>query len=159
MIQFVANYDDLSTDKGYQFRFHCDKCGNGYMSRFHTSKIGLAGSVLRAAGSIFGGWELAASQAHAKTNAARLQVFEKALQQNYANDIDMSADAQIAAPEPRLCAPSTPTCRDCGADVGTAKFCPECGKPTAPAKPHCPSCNLQLEKPAKFCPECGTKVV
>ena len=31
MIQFVNNYDDLSTDKGYQFKFYCVKCGNGYM--------------------------------------------------------------------------------------------------------------------------------
>ncbi len=55
MIQFVANYDDLSTDKGYQFRFHCDKCGNGHMSLYKTSKLGLAGSLLSAASSIFGG--------------------------------------------------------------------------------------------------------
>lgn len=29
LIQFVWNYDDLSTDKGYQVEFHCDKGGNG----------------------------------------------------------------------------------------------------------------------------------
>lgn len=56
MIQFVNNYEDLSTDRGYQFKFHCDKCGNGYMSSFQTSTIGTAGSLLRAAGSFFGGW-------------------------------------------------------------------------------------------------------
>ena len=55
MIQFVANYDDLSTDKGYQFKFHCDKCGNGHMSEYKTSKIGLAGSLLSAASGFFGG--------------------------------------------------------------------------------------------------------
>lgn len=55
MIRFVANYDDLSTDKGYQFKFYCDKCGNGYMSRFQMSVTGTAGSLLRAAGNIFGG--------------------------------------------------------------------------------------------------------
>src|SRR5262249_27791808 len=55
MIQFVGNHDDLSTDKGYQFKFYCDKCRNGYMSRFIPSKVGIAGSVLRAAGSMFGG--------------------------------------------------------------------------------------------------------
>jgi hypothetical protein len=48
MIQFVRNYDDLSTDRGYQFKFYCDKCGNGYMSRFQPSVIGTAGSLLRA---------------------------------------------------------------------------------------------------------------
>ena len=56
LVQFVSNYDDLSTDRGYQFKFHCDKCGNGYMSRFQASTIGTAGSLLRAAGDLFGGW-------------------------------------------------------------------------------------------------------
>ena len=56
MIQFVHNYDDLSTDRGYQFKFHCDKCGNGYMSTFETSVIGAASGLLRAASSFLGGW-------------------------------------------------------------------------------------------------------
>ena len=56
MIQFVSNYEDLSTDKGYQFKFNCDKCGNGFMSRFQPSVTGTAGSLLRAAGGLFGGW-------------------------------------------------------------------------------------------------------
>ncbi|MBL8167330.1 MAG: zinc ribbon domain-containing protein [Acidobacteria bacterium] len=55
LIRFTANYDDLSTDRGFQFRFHCDKCGNGYMTRFQTSMTGVAGDLLRAAGNIFGG--------------------------------------------------------------------------------------------------------
>lgn len=55
LIRFTANHDDLSTDKGYQFKFFCDKCGNGYMSRFQTSVTGMAGSLLRAAGDLFGG--------------------------------------------------------------------------------------------------------
>jgi uncharacterized OB-fold protein len=56
MIQFVANYDDLSTDKGFQFKFHCDQCRNGYMSRFQPNSIGIAGSLLSAASSLFGGF-------------------------------------------------------------------------------------------------------
>ena len=56
MIQFVKNYEDLSTDKGFQFKFYCDKCGNGFMSRFQPSVTGTAGSLLRAAGGLFGGW-------------------------------------------------------------------------------------------------------
>jgi Double zinc ribbon/Prokaryotic RING finger family 2 len=55
LIQFVRNHDDLSTDKGFQFKFYCDKCGNGYMSAFQTSLVGTAGSLLRAAGDVFGG--------------------------------------------------------------------------------------------------------
>jgi hypothetical protein len=55
MIQFVRNYSDLSTDKGYQFRFDCDKCGNGYLSPFESSALGTAAGFLRAAGDMFGG--------------------------------------------------------------------------------------------------------
>jgi len=55
LIQFVRNYDDLSTDKGFQFKFYCDKCGNGHLSGFQASLVGTAGSLLRAAGDLFGG--------------------------------------------------------------------------------------------------------
>ncbi len=54
-IEFVQNYSDLSTDKGYQFKFFCDKCGNGYMSSFRASAIGIASSAAQVAGSLFGG--------------------------------------------------------------------------------------------------------
>lgn len=56
MIQFVRNYEDLSTDRGYQFKFNCDKCGNGYMSHFEASVLGTASGLLRAASNFLGGW-------------------------------------------------------------------------------------------------------
>ena len=55
MIQFTRNYTDRSNDQGFQFEFHCDKCGNGHMSAFEGSTLGLASSFLKAAGSFFGG--------------------------------------------------------------------------------------------------------
>lgn len=55
LIRFTANFEDLSTDRGFQFRFNCDKCGNGYQSRFQPSITGMAGGLLRAAGNLFGG--------------------------------------------------------------------------------------------------------
>src|ERR1043166_4541065 len=54
-IEFTGNYEDLSTDKGYQFKFYCEKCGNGYMSSFKTSTLGMANSALQAAGNLLGG--------------------------------------------------------------------------------------------------------
>lgn len=60
MIQFVSNYEDLSTDKGFQFKFHCDKCGNGFMSQFQTSTLGVANSLLSAATNLLG-WGYGAS--------------------------------------------------------------------------------------------------
>jgi hypothetical protein len=44
-IPFSSNYQDLSSNRGFQFKFHCDKCGNGYMSTFKTSKFGMAASA------------------------------------------------------------------------------------------------------------------
>ena len=55
VIEFVQNYDDLSTDQGYQFKFHCNHCGNGYLSTYKANQLGVAGGLLRAAGGLFGG--------------------------------------------------------------------------------------------------------
>ena len=54
-IRFTANHDDLSTDRGYQFKFYCDKCRNGHMSQFQPSVTGTVGGLFRAAGNLFGG--------------------------------------------------------------------------------------------------------
>jgi uncharacterized OB-fold protein len=56
LIRFTANHQDLSTDRGYQFKFFCDKCNNGFMTRFQTSLTGVAGDILRGVGHILGGW-------------------------------------------------------------------------------------------------------
>ena len=42
VIEFVQNYDDLSTDQGYQFKFHCNHCGNGYLSTYKANQLGVA---------------------------------------------------------------------------------------------------------------------
>src|SRR5262245_15435479 len=55
LIKFVANHDDLSTDRGYQFKFYCDHCRNGYMSAFEASVVGTVGGLLRGAGWLLGG--------------------------------------------------------------------------------------------------------
>jgi len=228
LIQFVQNYEDLSTDRGFQFKFYCDKCGNGFMTRFQASTLGTAGSLLRAAGDLFGGWassagnsayelqrtvgskahddalaaaiaegkehfhqcsrcgrwvcpevcwnanagqcegcapnfqeELAAAHANAKTEAARQQIYERAQQTDYASKLDMSAEAYVSAeskPQTDNLAATGPLCTNCGTNVGKAKFCPECGTPTQPAKLTCSACGHQPEGTPKFCPECGTKM-
>ncbi len=229
MIQFVNNYEDLSTDRGYQFKFHCDKCGNGYMSRYQASVTGTAGSLLRAAGDMFGGWlssagnsayevqravggkahdealqtavaegkqhfhqcsrcgrwvcpevcwnaaagqceecapdyqeEMASSHARAKADAAREQLYEKARSTDYVAGVDMSAGATVKAPSAHAHkapdAADGAACAECGSQVGKAKFCPECGTPTAPRKPTCTACGHQPEAKPKFCPECGEKM-
>ncbi|MGC4089090.1 MAG: zinc ribbon domain-containing protein [Polyangiaceae bacterium] len=52
---FTRNHSDHSNDTGFQFEFFCDKCGNGHRSSFKHNAMGVAASVLKAAGALFGG--------------------------------------------------------------------------------------------------------
>jgi hypothetical protein len=54
-IPFTNNYNDLSTGRGFQFKFHCLKCGNGYMSTFQSNTIGTAASVVQSVSGLLGG--------------------------------------------------------------------------------------------------------
>jgi hypothetical protein len=246
MIEFVQNYEDLSTDMGYQFKFHCDRCRNGFMSSFQASAVGVAGAALRVAGNLFGGvfgtaggsayevqravggkahddalraavaegkqkfkqcgrcgkwvcpevcWnqqvgqcndcapnfqqEFAASHAHAKADAARMQLQQKAMATDYVEGVDMRGGAYVGAPPPagavaeagqppqmggappapapQLAAAGLAACAKCGAQLGAFKFCPNCGTPRAqPAA--CAKCGTQLVPGMKFCGGCGAQL-
>ncbi len=233
LIRFTANYQDLSTDRGFQFKFMCDKCNNGYMTRFQTSITGVAGDLLRGAGHLLGGFwsnagnsaydiqravgghahdsafaeaveeakghfhqctrcgkwvcpdvcwnaaanlcegcapnyqeEFSAQHAHAKAEAARQQLYERAQQTDYASQTDMRADQVNAAParpsiNPVTEAANAPSivgvsCNNCGT-LSNSKFCPECGQ-TMNAILRCKACNTELEGKPKFCKECGGKI-
>jgi len=72
----------------------------------------------------------------------------------------MSAGSTLQAPSPaqQQATASASKCVACGVEVGKAKFCPECGTPTAPPKLTCTGCGHQPEGAPKFCPECGAKM-
>jgi hypothetical protein len=55
MIFFTDNYQDRSTNDGYQFEFYCRRCGNGYSSSFQHSVTGFGGRLLRLGGDVVGG--------------------------------------------------------------------------------------------------------
>ena|SRR5215204_6578481 len=102
MIQFVNNHEDLSTDKGYQFKFHCDKCGNGFMLKFQPSYIGLAGSFMSAASNLLGWGYNAGNSAYQIQRVVGGSAHDTALQ--------------------------TAVSTGCGHEVAaTTKFCPEWG--------------------------------
>jgi hypothetical protein len=54
LISFTSNYQDKSSEHGYQYEFFCDSCGNGFTSHFEENKLGMAGGFMRAASGIFG---------------------------------------------------------------------------------------------------------
>jgi hypothetical protein len=51
LTNFVRNYQDLSTDTGFQYEFFCDRCGNGYQTQFEPSVISGVTDILDTAGS------------------------------------------------------------------------------------------------------------
>jgi hypothetical protein len=63
-IEFTGNYEDLSTDMGFQFKFVCERCNNGYMSSYKSNKLGVAGGFLRGASSLMGGFGRGADSAY-----------------------------------------------------------------------------------------------
>ena len=61
LIAFTNNYTDRSTETGFQFEFHCDRCGDGVRSNFQTSATGTVSTLLGAASNLLGGFFNAAS--------------------------------------------------------------------------------------------------
>ena len=55
MVFFTDNYQDHSTNEGWQFEFYCRRCGNGYSSSFQRSVSGFGGNLLRMGGDLVGG--------------------------------------------------------------------------------------------------------
>ena len=54
-IPFTNNYTDLSSQRGFQFKFFCGKCSNGYMSTFKPNRLGGAAAAANVAASLLGG--------------------------------------------------------------------------------------------------------
>ncbi|MFB3825753.1 MAG: zinc ribbon domain-containing protein [Bryobacteraceae bacterium] len=180
VIRFTQNYDDLSTDRGYQFKFLCDRCGNGHLSSFQASMTGMAGGLLRAAGDLFGG------VLHSAGNSA--YEIQRAVG-GKAHDAALRAAVEEARPFFRQCNrcgkwvcpevcwnPKRGLCLECAPDVEqemaaaqaqatkdqiwqkasetdyTAKL-----DMTTEVVAYCPECGTKTQG-AKFCPGCGKKL-
>ena len=55
IVPFTDNFSDLSNLEGYQFEFHCERCGNGYRSPYVKNIKEQGRGFLRAANSLLGG--------------------------------------------------------------------------------------------------------
>ncbi len=179
-IEFTDNYEDLSTDTGYQFKFRCESCGNGYMSSWQANKSGIAGGVLRVAGNLLGGF-----LGRASASSYELQRVVGGPEH------DRALEAAVAEIKPQFV-----QCKRCGQwvcqticwnnDKALCKACApilqrelaakqaeiaveQAGERLrerdllagvdveAPAVVTCPSCGAETE-PGKFCGECGGRL-
>ncbi len=177
MIQFTRNHTDHSTDKGFQFEFMCDRCGNGFMSEFKASATGMATSALRAAGDLLGG-------VFGRASSSSYEI-ERAIQ-GPAHDHAFREAIEAVKPSFRLCPKCAKwvcvascwnnargLCYECAPDVETELASAQAQATveqrrekvaaqdltkdidvTSQAVALCPACGARTEG-AKFCPECG----
>ena len=52
---FVKNFDDMSDQNGFSFKFKCDICGDGFLTKYREAPFAKAKSLLGAASSISSG--------------------------------------------------------------------------------------------------------
>ena len=175
LIQFTRNHTDHSIDKGYQFEFFCDRCGNGFRSEFQASAIGLAGSAMRTVGNLFGGGSVGGSTYD----------IQRAVQ-GPGHDLAFRNAVEQTKPHFRQCPKCSHwvcqatcwnnkrmLCFDCAPDVETDLASAQVHTQveqmkqklqemdlskgmnlTAEAAALCPSCGARTQG-FKFCPECG----
>ena len=176
-IWFTGNYQDLSTDRGYQFKFLCEKCGNGYLSSFKVSKLGMASSIMRAAGNLFGSTlGNAANSAYEIQRAVGGAAHDEALKEA-AEEISRQFN-QCTRCGKWVCEPvcwnkKMQLCETCAPDLDEETAAAQADAARAQIREKatkvdwtverdvaavravvCPSCNAKTQG-GKFCPECG----
>jgi len=177
LIQFTRNHSDHSTDKGYQFEFFCDRCGNGFKTEFKPSMAGFATGALRAAGDVFGG-------IFGRASAGSFEI--ERVVAGPGHDKAFRDGVEEARPNFRQCPKCTHwvcltmcwndkrgLCYECAPNVETELTAAQAQTTieqikekvrnqdltknidlTSEAVALCPSCGARTQG-AKFCPECG----
>jgi hypothetical protein len=184
MIAFVANYQDLSTDKGYQFKFLCDKCGNGFLSGYEVNTLGTTAGLIQAAGSIFGGVLGSVGQSayqvqRAIGGPAHDAALKKAIEEGKQHFHQCKRCGQWVCPEVcwnaeiglcHACAPDAQIEMAAQQALATSEqiqtktheqdFTAKMDFKTvhSVATTACAKCGAELAQGAKFCGECGTAV-
>jgi membrane protease subunit (stomatin/prohibitin family) len=179
-VPFTNNYTDLSSPRGFQFTFFCEKCGNGYMSAFHTNTLGAAAAAMNAAATLLGGLFGRAAQ-----TADSLQSMAAGPQ----HDAALEAAVKEIAPLFKQCTrcgrwvcgpvcwnPKAGLCEACAPDMDEEIAAAQAiaAREQAMEKARqvdylvqrdlaqvvaalCPQCGAKTQG-GKFCPECGTPV-
>lgn len=183
-IEFVRNYNDLSTDKGFQFEFFCDRCGTGYRTRFKASVTGTISNAIDTASDLFGGILGRASTLSSRVHSA---AWEKAHDGAFEEAVKELKPDFIQCPRCStwVCRKSCwntkrGLCKDCAPDLGVEMSAAQASRSVEEVWAHakmseedkklsegnwretvrasCPECEAPLATNAKFCPECGAKL-
>jgi len=183
--EFTRNYSDLSTDRGFQFEFYCDRCGSGFRTRFQPFALGTISNVLDAASSLFGG---IFGQAANLGERARSATWEKGHDEAFTKAMEELKPDFVQCPRCSswVCRKSCwnvkkGLCKNCAPDVGVEMAAAQANRTVEEIWAHsqvaeedremlkeknwregvratCPACNAPLPAKVKFCPKCGAKI-
>jgi hypothetical protein len=183
-IEFVTNYSDMSTDRGFQFEFNCNRCGAGFRTPFKATAGGVVTDVLDTAGSIFGGILGTAANVSNRVHSAGWQRAHDAA--FTAASIEMRPNfIQCPRCQSWVCRKGCwnqkkGLCKECAPDLGVEMAAAQASRSVEEVWAHaamaeedkhlsaadwrqgvratCPSCEAALPGNVKFCPECGAKI-
>lgn len=180
-IDITSNYEDLSTDNGFQFEFKCDRCGSGYRSSFKPYLAGTASQILGTVGGLLGG---VFSQASDVTENIKSATWEKAHDDAFSAAAEELAEKFIQCPRcstwvcrQKCWSDKKGLCKECAPDLGVEMAAAQASKSVEEVwskarmaeedkklsekdwregiKASCPSCEAPLAANSKFCPSCG----
>jgi DNA-directed RNA polymerase subunit M/transcription elongation factor TFIIS len=184
-IEFTSNYSDLSTDRGFQFEFSCDRCGTGFRTRFKPFGASTVAGVLDTASSLFGG---VFGQAADIGERVRSAGWQKAHDSAFVDAVEELRPDFVQCPRCSswVCRRSCwnnrrGLCKECAPDVGVEMAAAQAEKTKQQVwekaevaeedakrlgkkewkethRATCPECGKPIDVNAKFCPECGAKI-
>ncbi len=181
VIEFVSNYNDHSTDTGFQFEFSCDRCGTGYRTKFQPSAAGTVSNVLDGASSLFGGIFGQAANIGERVRSAgwqqaRDRAFSIAIQEIRPSFIQCPR-CQSWVCRAKCWNTKKGLCKNCAPDMGVEMSAAQASRSVEEVWAHaamseedkqlaegnwretirasCPECEAPLATNAKFCPNCG----
>lgn len=183
-IEFVRNYNDLSTDSGFQFEFICNHCQNGYRTKFQSFAAGTIDNLLDTASSLFGGIFSSASSVSERVKSATWQkakdeAFIKATGE-ISPDFIQCPRCQNYVCREKCWNTKKGLCKGCAPDLGVEMSAAQSSRSVEEIWAHaamaeedkklakenwrdtirasCPKCETPLQTNAKFCPSCGEEL-
>lgn len=180
-IKFTSNYEDKSTDSGFQFVFNCERCQNGYKSKFKPSATGTINQVLDGASNLFGGIFSQAANVGDNVKSAtwerdREKALEEAIKEISPKFIQCPKCNNWVCRE-KCWNTKMGLCKNCAPDLGVEMAVAQAERSVEEIHAHaamaeedkklgtefwregikgsCPNCEKPLATNAKFCPECG----
>lgn len=183
-IEFVRNYNDASTNQGFQFEFYCNRCGTGLRTTFKPYAVGKIAGALDTASSLFGGF---IDSVASIGNRVRDAAWEKAHDNAFRAAVEELKPHFVQCPRcsswvcrKQCWNDKRGLCKACAPDLGVEMSAAQASRSVEEVWAHaamaeedkklaqgnwrevirasCPNCEAPLATNAKFCPECGAKL-